>query len=80
LELRAYNVVLLGSDVGEDVKEVGWGGDDRGQGAGAIGGAARDKMITTWTRVIPGVVGAIEVVLDNLVGSGNVDLVSVVDL
>jgi hypothetical protein len=37
-------------------------------------------VVATWARIIPGVVGAIEVVLDNLVGSGNVDLVSVVDL
>jgi hypothetical protein len=30
LELRAYNVSLLGGDGGEDVEEVGWGGDDGG--------------------------------------------------
>jgi hypothetical protein len=80
LKLRAYDVSLFGGDVGKDMKEVGWGVDDGGWGMGTIGGAACDKMITTWTRVIPGVVGAIEVVLDNLVGGGDVDLVGVVNL
>jgi hypothetical protein len=37
-------------------------------------------MITTWAWVIPGVVGAIQVVLDDLVGGDDVDLVGVVDL
>jgi hypothetical protein len=37
-------------------------------------------VITTWAGVVPGVVGTIEVVLDDLVGSGDVDLVGVVDL
>jgi hypothetical protein len=80
LELRAYDVSLLGGNVGEDVKEVRWGGDDGGRGAGAIVVAACDETITTWAGIVPGVVGAIKVVLDNLVGSGNVYLISVVDL
>ena len=37
-------------------------------------------MITTRAGVIPGVVGTIEVVLDDLAGGGDVDLVGVVDL
>jgi hypothetical protein len=37
-------------------------------------------MITIWAGVIPGVVGTIEVVLDDLVGGSDVDLVSVVNL
>ena len=47
---------------------------------GAIRVAVCGEVVTSWTRVIPGVVGAIQVVLDNLVGGGDVDLVSVVDL
>jgi hypothetical protein len=80
LKLRAYNVSLFGSNVGEDVEEVGRGGDDGGRGAGAISVGARGRVITSWTWVIPGIVGTIEVVLDNLVGGGDVNLVGVVDL
>jgi hypothetical protein len=47
LELRAYNVSLLGSNVGEDVKEVGWGSDNGGQGWGAIGIGAHGGAITS---------------------------------
>jgi hypothetical protein len=80
LKLRAYYVSLLGGNIGEDVEEVGWGGDNGGQGQGAIGVRARGRVITTWAGVIPGVVGTIEVVLDNLVGGSNIDLIGVVDL
>jgi hypothetical protein len=78
--LRAYNVSLLGSDVGEDMEEVGWGGNNRGQGQGAIGIGACGGAITTWAGVVPDVVRTIEVVLDDLVSGNNIDLVSVVDL
>jgi hypothetical protein len=80
LKLRAYNVSLFGGDVGKDVKKVGRGGDDGGWGAGAIGVAACGEVIATWARIIPGVVGTIDVVLDNLVGGGDVDLIGVVNL
>jgi hypothetical protein len=76
LKLRAYNVSLLGSDIGKNVEEVGQGCGNGGWGQGAVGVGA----ITTWAGVIPGVVRTIEVVLDDLVGSSNVDLVSVVNL
>jgi hypothetical protein len=37
-------------------------------------------MVTTGARVVPGIVETIEVVLDDLVGGSNVDLVDVVNL
>jgi hypothetical protein len=80
LKLGAYNVSLFGSNIGKDVEEVGWGGNDGGRGQGAIGIKACGGAITIWAGVIPSVVRTIEVVLDDLVGSGNVDLISVVDL
>jgi hypothetical protein len=80
LKLGAYNVSLLGSDVGEDVKEVGWCGNDGGWGRGAIGIEAHGGAITTWARIVSGVVRTIEIVLDDLVGSSDIDLISVVDL
>jgi hypothetical protein len=79
LKLGAYYVSLLGGDIGEDVKEIGRG-DGGGRGAGAVFITARSKAVTAWTWVVPGVVGAIQVILDNLVGGGDIDLVSVVDL
>jgi hypothetical protein len=80
LKLRAYNVSLLGSNVGEDMENVGQGGNDREWGWGAIGIEAHGKIITTWAGVVPGVVGTIEVVLDDLVGSDDVDLIGIVNL
>jgi hypothetical protein len=62
------------------VEEIGWGGDDGGWGVGTIFVAARGEVVTAWTWVIPGVVGAIQVFLDDLVGGSDVDLVGVVDL
>jgi hypothetical protein len=79
LKLRAYYISLLSSDVSEDVKKVGQGCDG-GWGWGAIGIEAHGGVITTWAQVVPGVVGTIKIVLDDLVGSGDVNLVSVVDL
>jgi hypothetical protein len=38
------------------------------------------KAVTTGAGVVLGVVGTVEVVLNNLVGGGNVDLVNVVNL
>jgi hypothetical protein len=80
LKLRAYDVSLFSSDVGKDVEEVGRGSDDGGRGAGAVCVAACGEAVTSWTGVVPGVVGTIQVVLDDLVGSGDVDLIGVVDL
>jgi hypothetical protein len=80
LKLRAYYVSLLGGDVGEDVEEIGQGGDDGGRGARAVLVAVRGEVVTTWAGVIPGIVGAIQVVLDDLIGGGDVDLINVVDL
>jgi hypothetical protein len=80
LKLRACNISLLGGNIGEDVEEVGQGGDDGGQGQGAIGVKVWGGAITTWAGVVPGVVETIEVVLDDLVGGSDVDLISVVDL
>jgi hypothetical protein len=37
-------------------------------------------VITIWAGVVPGVVGTIEVVLDDLVGGGNVNLIGIVYL
>jgi hypothetical protein len=79
LKLRAYYVSLFGGNIGEDVEEVGQG-SDKGQRQGAIGIEARGRAITSWTGVISGVVRTVKVVLDDLVGSGDVDLVGVVDL
>jgi hypothetical protein len=37
LELRAYNVSLLGGDIGKDVEKVRWGDNNGGWGQGAMG-------------------------------------------
>jgi hypothetical protein len=81
LKLGAYNVSLLGSDVGKNVEEVGRGGNDRGWGQGAIDIEVHSRVIITpWAGVIPGIVGTIKIVLDDLIGGGDVDLIGVVDL
>jgi hypothetical protein len=79
LKLRAYDVSLLGGKVSKNMEEVGQGCDG-GWGQGAVGVEAWGGAITSWARVIPGVVRTIEVVLDNLVGGDNINLVGVVDL
>jgi hypothetical protein len=66
LKLRAYDISLLRGNISEDVEEVRQGDDDGGRGLGAVGVRARSRTI--------------QVVLDNLVGGGNVDLISIVDL
>ena len=57
---------MIDSDDGRD----GWNAVTFATGAGAVEGA--------W--VIPSVVGTVEKVLDNLVGSGDVQLINVVNL
>jgi hypothetical protein len=84
LELQAFYISLLQGDVGKDVKEVGRGdggvGEDGDGQQGAEGVETRDQTITVWARVIPGVMGTVEEVLDDLAGGGDVLLVDVVNL
>jgi hypothetical protein len=81
LKLRAYDVSLLGSDVSKDMEKVGWGGDGGwGWQWGAVGVGAWGGAITSWAGVVLGVVRTIKIVLNDLVGSSNIDLVGVVDL
>ena len=103
-KLRTREIVLLSGDVGENLKEVGRGGNKDGQGGGdgndgrriddkrgeeggradgrvredRDGEAASGVAIRAW--IVPGVVRAIEEVLNNLVGSGNVYLVDIINL
>jgi hypothetical protein len=79
LKLGAYDVSLFGGDVGKDVEEVGRGSDDGGWGARAIGIAVRGKTITSWAGVVLGIVGTIQVLLDDLVGGGDINLIGVVN-
>jgi hypothetical protein len=80
LKLRAYDVSLFGGDVGKDVEEVGQGGDNGGWGAGAICVTTCSEAVTSWAWVVLGIVGTIQVFLDDLVGGGDVNLIGVVDL
>jgi hypothetical protein len=59
LKLRAFNVSLLGGNVGEDVEEVWWGGDNGGWGAGTVVVVACGEAITSWAGIVPGVVGTV---------------------
>jgi hypothetical protein len=79
LKLGAYNVSLLGGDIGKNMEEVGQGSNG-GQGQGAIGVETWGNMITTQAGVVSGVVRTIEVVLNDLVGGSDVNLVGVVYL
>ena len=82
---------MLG-ELSKDVEEVGrgdrWVGKDEGRGGDrnwrerngrgwAAAGMGVRRGVGGW--VIPGVVGAVEEILDNLVGGGDVDLIDVVD-
>ena len=62
-------------------KDEGWGGDrnrrERDGGGRAAAGMGVRRGVGGW--VVPGVVGAVEEFLDDLVGGGDVDLISVVD-
>ena len=76
------------SELGKNVEEVGrgdgWIGKDEGWGS--------DRNRREWDRrgwaavglsvggrVVPGVVGTVEEILNDLVGGGDVDLINVVD-
>ena len=76
------------SELGEDVEEVRWGdgrvGKDEGRGGDGNwrewdggGRAATRRGVGGW--VVPGVVGAVEEILNDLLGGDDVDLVDVVD-
>ena len=84
LELRAEDISLLGGDVGKDMEEVGRGVDavdsDEGRGGGNAVTFASGAGAITGAWIIPGVVGAVEKVLDNLVGGGDVELINVIKL
>ena len=82
---------MLG-ELGKDVEEVGRGdrriGKDEGQGGDrnwreqdGRGRAAVGMSVGRGVGggVVPGVVGAVEEILNNLVGGGDVDLINVVD-
>jgi hypothetical protein len=79
LKLGAYYISLLGSNISKNVEEVGWGGGKR-WGWGAIGVKTWGDMITTQAGVVLGVVRTIEIVLDDLVGGSDIDLINIVNL
>ena len=74
----------MGGDVSEDMKEIGWGVDaidgDKGRGGGNAVTFASGARAIEGAWIIPGIVGTVEKVLNNLVGGGDVELVSVVKL
>ena len=74
----------MGGNVGEDVEEVGRGvdtidSDERGGGGNAVTFASGAGAIER-AGVVPGVVGTVEKVLDDLVGGGDVELINVIKL
>ena len=71
-------------DVGEDMEEIGGGVDtidsDEGRGRGnAVTFTGRAGAIER-AGVVPGVVRTVEKVLDDLVGSSDVELINVIKL
>ena len=68
-------------DVGRGDRQIGkderWGGDRNWRERDGGGRAAMGGGVGGW--VIPGVVGAVEEFLDNLVGGGDVDLIDIID-
>ena len=74
----------MGSNVGENVKEVRRGvnaidDDDGRDGGSAVMFTSRAGAIKR-TGVVPGIVRTIEKVLDDLVGGGNVELINIIKL
>ena len=74
----------MSSDVSEDMEEVGRGVDaidgDKGRGGGNAVAFASGAGAIEGGRIVPGVVRTVEEVLDDLVGSGDVELISVIKL
>ena len=74
----------MGGDIGEDVEEIGWGVDaidsDEGRGRGNAVTFASGAGAIEGAWVIPGVVGTVKEVLDDLVGSSNVELINIIKL
>ena len=78
---------MLG-ELGKNVEEVGrgdgWVGKDEGRG-GDRNWQEQDRRgraaagLSVGGRVVPGVVGTVEEILDDLVGGGDVDLINVVN-
>ena len=65
------------------MEKVGWGVDaidDKGRGGGNAVTFTSGAGAIEGAWVIPGIVGTIEEVLDDLVGGGDVELISVVKL
>ena len=71
-------------DVGKDVEEIGRGVDaidsDEGGGGGNAVTFTSGAGAVERAGVVPGVVRTVEKVLDDLIGGGDVELVSVVKL
>ena len=66
------------------MEEIGWGVDaidsDEGRGGGNTVTFASGAGAIEGTGIVPGVVGTVEKVLDDLVGGGDVKLVDIVNL
>ena len=66
------------------MEEVGWGVDaidgDKGQGGGNAVTFTSGAGAIEGGGIVPGVVGTVEEVLDDLVGGGDVKLISVIKL
>ena len=75
------NVEEVGRGDGRIGKDERWGGDRnrREQDGGSRAAAGMGGGRGVWRGVVPGVVGAIEEFLDNLLSGNDIDLVDVVD-
>ena len=71
------NVEKVGQGDGQVGKDEGWGGDRNRREQDGRGRAAAGLGVGG--RVVPGVVGAVEEILNDLVGGGDVDLINIVD-
>ena len=74
----------MGCDVSKDVEEVGRGVDtidgDEGRGGGNAVTFTSGAGAIEGAGVVPGVVRTVKEVLDDLVGSGDVELINVIKL
>ena len=71
------NIEEVGRSDGRVGEDEGRGGDGNWRERDRGGQAATRRGVRGW--IVPGVVGAIEEILDNLLGGDDVDLVDVVD-